>query len=204
MARKGSETLMDNEARLIVELERVVSGRPLSIVGNATSLLAGAHGDLIDSGCVLRMNAGVPVNRKAQGHRTDIHCFSTMPALQKNLRSARQPWLRWRNNSAFRNALAVWMHPKQREMCEDPEQLFYPTRCWDGLADILQAPPSVGVMALDMIATFSGATDVRIFGFDFKNSTTFYRKRDKKGHHDWAAERQFVLALSEQRGWKLL
>ncbi|MEP9388923.1 hypothetical protein [Mesorhizobium sp. KR9-304] len=195
---------MSDEDRLRLELGRVVAGRPLSIVGNATSLLASTHGALIDSGCVLRMNAGIPINRKAQGRRTDIHCFSTMPALQMNLGSAKGRWLRWRNAGSFHNALRIWMHPENRDLCEDPEQLFYPEWRWRQLADILHAPPSVGAMALDMVAMFAGQTDVRIFGFDFKSSTTFYRKRDKKGHHDWSAERQFALALTQERGWNLV
>lgn len=195
---------MSDEARLRFELERILAGRPLSIVGNARSLLAGTHGRLIDSGCVLRMNAGIPVNRKAQGRRTDIHCFNAMPVLSKNLRSARWGWLRWRNAGYFRNALSIWMHPRYRDLCEDPTQLFYPEDYWQRLADTLHAPPSVGAMALDMIASLTSQADVSIFGFDFKDSATFYRKVDKKGHHDWDAERRFVLGLAEEQGWKLM
>ncbi len=194
---------MNNEDRLRSELQGILADRPLSIVGNASSLLAGTHGSLIDAGCVLRMNAGIPVNRKAQGHRTDIHCFSTMPVLQRNLRRARGRLLRWRNAGLFDKALRIWMHPNQRDTCDDLGQLFYPVRCWERLVETLGAPPSVGAMALDMVALFAGRPEVRIFGFDFKTSTTFYRKRDKKGHHDWSADRRFALALSEERGWQI-
>jgi len=190
-----------SEERLRSELTRAFAGRPISIVGNATSLLTKAYGATIDSGCVLRMNAGIPVDPKAQGRRTDIHCFSTLPSLETNLGSARGKWLRWRNARSFNNALRIWMSIDKREMSEDPDQLFYPERCWHQLAETLQAPPSVGAMVLDMIAIFAEGTEVQVFGFDFKNSTTFYRKRDKLGHHDWDAERNFANTLCQQRNW---
>lgn len=190
-----------SEERLRLELSRVIAGRPISIVGNATSLLTKAHGATIDSGCVLRMNAGIPIDNKAQGRRTDIHCFSNMPSLQTNLGSARGKWLRWRNVRSFNNALRIWMNLAKREMSEDPDQLFYPEESWQRLAEVLHAPPSVGAMVLDMVATFAEEAEVHVFGFDFKNSTTFYRKRDKLGHHDWDAERNFANDLCEQRNW---
>lgn len=39
--------------------------------------------------------------------------------------------------------------------------------------------------------------EIRLFGFDFKESVTYYRRRENRGPHDWAAERDYVQALIE-------
>jgi hypothetical protein len=147
------------------------------------------------------MNAGVPVNRAAQGAKVDIHCFSTRPTLDRNLKKARRGWLPWRKFDYFRDALGIWMNPQFRDQAS-PHQLFYPIDRWERLADILQAPPSVGIMTMDMIAWIN-RNAVSVFGFDFKRSDTFYRRKDNKGKHDWSAERNHALALIEEHRWTL-
>lgn len=185
---------------LQVHLNRTIGGRTVSVVGNAASLLASRHGELIDSGCVLRMNAGVPVDQTAQGRNVDIHCFSARPNLDRNMQQARRRWLLRPSSSYFDRALSIWMSPQLREQCEDSGQLFYPLALFNQLADELGAPPSVGAMALHMLFCLTEA-EVRVFGFDFKESPSFYRKRDNKGPHDWAAERRLLSALVQERRW---
>jgi hypothetical protein len=192
--------LDENESRLKLLLDRTITGRPVSVVGNAASLLTGNHGKLIDSGCVLRMNAGVPVSRNAQGNDIDIHCFSARPNFDTNMQRARRHWLLSPRRDYFDQALSVWMCPELRDLCQDAHQLFYPLTMWRRLADELGAAPSVGAMALHMLSCLTQA-ETRIFGFDFKDSPTFYRKRENRGPHDWAAERRFVLSLAGQRAW---
>jgi hypothetical protein len=188
--------------RLHAALSEAIAGRPVAIVGNATSILGRSDGHLIDSGCVLRMNAGIPVKRASQGAKVDIHCFSTRPTLERNLKKARRGWLPWRNTNYFRDAIGIWMNPQFRDQVSDRDQLFYPIDRWERLADTLKAPPSVGTMALDLIASIDQKA-VNVFGFDFKSSNTFYRQRDNRGKHDWVAERRHALALIEEHGWTL-
>ena len=181
-------------------LARVIAGRPVSVVGNATSLLATRHGALIDRGCVLRMNAGVPVRAAAQGRRVDIHCFSTRPNLRYNL--GRASWRVWLRRGYFDRAFSVWMSDAERETCADPGQAFYPLALSRELAARFGTRPSTGARVLHMLAELTGA-EVAIFGFDFKESPSFYRTKENRGPHDWEAERQFALALAEARGWTI-
>ncbi|MFP5077245.1 hypothetical protein ACLE20_08040 [Rhizobium sp. YIM 134829] len=184
----------DEEGALRRALMAVVAGRPISLVGNARSLLDQTHGVEIDRGCVVRLNSGVPIHAAAQGRRTDIHCFSTRSSLEENLRRA--TWrVRWKRRSLDR-AFSVWMSKMERETATDPGQAFYPLDMVAALDARLGAPSSVGAKALDMLVELTDS-EIRLFGFDFKASTTFYRKRENRGPHDWEAERDFALSLAK-------
>ncbi|WP_055663914.1 hypothetical protein [Jannaschia seosinensis] len=187
--------MSDDASALRADLDRVIAGRPISLVGNARSLLDTGHGAAIDRGCVVRLNSGIPVRRSAQGRRIDIHCFSTRPSLEYNLR--RGGWRTWLRRGYFRNAFPIWMSGLDRETCQDPAQAFYPTELLDALTERLGARPSVGAMALDMLVRLTDAP-ITLYGFDFKTSTTFYRKRENRGPHDWEAERRIAMALAEE------
>lgn len=189
-----------DETRLSANLVRIIAERPVSLVGNAASLLTSNFGPLIDTGCVVRMNSGIPVRPAAQGRRIDIHCFSTRPSLDRNLRLA--PWrIRFRRGY-LRDAYPVWMSQSDRSEATDPDQAFYPLRLWEDLAASLGARPSVGVAAFHMLSALTNA-ELHLFGFDFKASGTYYRSEDNKGPHDWAAERDFVLETVERNGWRI-
>ena len=192
----------EDEDRLRSSLERVIAGRTVSVVGNASSLMKGKHGALIDSGCVLRINAGIPIHDSAQGRKVDIHCFSNDRSLATNIRHRRRHWLMRRRAGFFDNALSIWMGLEERELCEDPRQLFYPLRLGHSLAEKLGARPSTGVSVLHMLSVLTRAR-VEIFGFDFKETATFYRKRENKGPHDWEGERRLVLSMIEREGWTI-
>jgi hypothetical protein len=43
---------------------------------------------------------------------------------------------------------------------------------------------------------------VNIFGFDFKETRTFYETRNK-GQHDYNKEKIFILSLVDKNGWKI-
>ncbi|CTQ31280.1 hypothetical protein [Jannaschia rubra] len=189
-----------DETRLSADLRRIIAGRPVSLVGNAASLLASGHGSRIDAGCVVRLNSGIPVRPAAQGRRIDVHCFSTRPSLERNLRLA--PWRIRFKRGYLRGAYSVWMSEADRSEAADPDQAFYPRHLREDLAAALGARPSVGVATFHMLSTLTDA-GIRIFGFDFKASGTYYRTKDNKGAHDWAAERDFVLEAVERNGWQI-
>lgn len=172
---------------LKLELENLAH-KSLSMVGNASSLLQKTAGSTIDEqDCVIRMNNGVIVNSAAQGVRTDIHVFSTQFALRSPI--------------PFPTAQQrLWMSPKFRDLCTLENTQFYPIKNWEKLHTTLGARPSVGVMALDLISTCS-IDDVHIFGFDFKETPTFYNKNKSHGPHNFAAERKFVLNLVKDNNW---
>ncbi|MDB6453080.1 hypothetical protein [Falsirhodobacter sp. 20TX0035] len=175
-------------------LSRLVAGRPVSLVGNAASLFSSRHGAEIDAGCVVRLNSGVPVRARAQGRRVDLHCFSTMSSFRYNMGRAR--WRVRLKKRYFDGTPSVWMGWGERDTAEDPQQLFYPLPLLEALTERLGAPPSVGARSLHMLHELTTA-DLRLFGFDFKQSTTFYRTKENLGSHDWEAERRFALSLLE-------
>lgn len=184
----------DEERALGQALTRAVAGRTISLVGNARSLLDGRLGPQIDAGCVVRLNSGVPIRPAAQGRRTDIHCFSTRSSLEDNLRRA--GWrVRWKRRS-LDDAFSIWMSKMERETATRAGQAFYPLSMVAALDAQLGAPSSVGAKALHMLFTLTEG-EIHLFGFDFKASTTFYRKRENRGPHNWDAERAFALSLAE-------
>ena len=65
----------------------------------------------------------------------------------------------------------------------------------------LGAPPSTGLQILYYLNQINN-TDVSIFGFDFKETKTFYEIRNK-GKHDFDKERLFVSELIKENGWKI-
>lgn len=121
------------------KIRQTFNGQPISIVGNAASLLNSKHGPLIDGSCVLRMKAGIPTRPAAQGRRIDVHCFSTKPNLLKNLNSLEIGLDQ--SQTYLRNALSIWMSPKDRELCDEHLQLFYPLEAWDSLSKRLGHDP---------------------------------------------------------------
>lgn len=186
---------------LRADLERIIADRPVSVVGNAASLLTSRFGPLIDKGCVFRMNCGVPIRASAQGRRVDVHCFTNRPSFVYNM--SRAQWRVRLKRRYFDGAYPVWMGETERETCDNPRQAFYPVTMLHALTAELGAKPSVGARVLHMLAELTQA-ELRIFGFDFKLSTSFYRTRENRGPHDWDAEREFALSLARQRGWSIL
>ncbi|WP_435168748.1 glycosyltransferase family 29 protein [Falsirhodobacter sp. 1013] len=183
--------MQDSKLDLKSELQKVIAGRRLSLVGNAASLLRQRLGEEIDSGCVIRLNSGIPIHKRAQGRRTDIHCFSTRSSLQYNL--GRATWrVRLRRNH-FNDKFSVWMSPDDRETAE-PGQAFYPMPLCDELTERLGATPSVGAKTLHMLSELTDA-EIRVFGYDFKTTTTFYRTKENLGPHNWQGEQDFALSL---------
>ncbi|MBB4276715.1 hypothetical protein [Rhizobium mongolense] len=178
--------------KLCFDLRRVIAGRKISLVGNAASLLSSRYGAQIDDGCVVRINSGVPIRPAAQGRRVDIHCFSTRSSFLYNM--GRASWRVRLKRRYFDNAFSVWMSAVERDLCENPQQAFYPIALLDDLTARLGAPPSIGSRALHMLTELTEA-EVWLFGFDFKESTSFYRQKENRGPHDWAAEREYAYSL---------
>ena len=183
----------DFDSRQLGEmLNQIIGGRTVSLVGNAASLLSTNLGEQIDAGCVVRLNSGIPIRPTAQGRNIDIHCFSTRSSLEQNLRKA--PWRVRLRRRYLNNAFSVWMSGSERETCTDPQQAFMPLDMREDLLRRFGANPSVGASTLHMLSELTGA-EIRLFGFDFKETTTFYRRRENRGPHNWEAERDYAMML---------
>lgn len=181
-----------DEDQLRFNLRQIVAGRKISLVGNAASLLSSRFGAQIDDECVVRLNSGVPIRPVAQGRRVDIHCFTTRSSLLHNMKRA--SWRVRLKRRYFDKAFSVWMSAMERDLCENPQQAFYPLALLNDLTARLGASPSVGSRALHMLTELTDA-EIWLFGFDFKESMTYYRQKENRGPHDWAAEREYAYSL---------
>lgn len=168
-----------------------LDGKSVAIVGNAASLLAHAHGALIDGhDVVVRMNMGFPVDPAAQGTRCDLWCFS-------NYRATLQA------PDGFVAPRSVWMSPKFRDWRGGIDCCFYPIAWWRALRDRLGARPSVGAMTIDLVSR-AKPREVTVIGFDFNRSKTFYETRTLPSPHDFAAEERYVTGLIARRSWRFV
>lgn len=162
-------------------------GKRIAVVGNANSLLETQYGAEIDGyDLVLRMNRGLPVNYEAQGRRTDVLAIA-------NLFETRDVYRK------FGAANLLWMSPTGREDGDD-SFWFYDIERWEALRSRLGSRPSVGAMVLDALSAMNPAS-VTVYGFDFKETGTFYQASQHIGPHDYAAEREWCLDLLNDRGW---
>jgi hypothetical protein len=53
-------------------------------------------------------------------------------------------------------------------------------------------------MAIDLCRNHLAAGEVRLFGFDGKESKTFYSESLRTHHHDWDAERRLVASWARE------
>lgn len=179
------EQLSDSPATLAAEL----AGKQVALIGNARSLSATHHGVAIDAAdLVIRMNSAPIPSPHSHGSRTDWLAVSMPP--EAALLAARTP------------ARVLWMTRKRKRL---PWALtrrpgFYLNRRDEAqaLADRLGAPPTTGLMLIDLLAR-SPAAGVSLYGFDFFASLSLSGSRTAaQVPHDFAAERAFVETLLTQ------
>lgn len=163
-----------------------VRGRSLALVGNAQSIFARRDGAAID-GCdqVMRLNRGFLRHPASQGARTDLLCLS-LRLSRAEIRAAfgdvpivygnQDRWVMAKDMWAERNSIA-----------------YYPIEAFRALsARIGRRRPSTGLIAIDLLLSCLGAAQVRLFGFDWKRTRTFYEPELNYNVHDWIAERELI------------
>lgn len=151
----------------------------IAVIGNALSLFNTTNGHIIDS-CdeVIRFNKGCITKPKCQGTKTTIFTFS-------------------------------YQHQSERTKHWTKGTVKWDTTSWKEertiLQSILQAKPSNGLLVLFRLAnnpTYQDA-EVHIFGFDWKQTPTWYLKHDGKGGHDYAKEKEYCMNLIKTMKWEL-
>lgn len=176
------ERLSDRPETLAAEL----AGKRVALIGNARSLSATSHGAAIDAAdLVIRMNSAPIPSPQSHGTRTDWLAVSMPP--DAALLAARAP------------ARVLWMTRKRKRL---PYRLtrrpgFYLNRRSEAqaLADRLGAPPTTGLMLIDLLAR-SSAAEVSLYGFDFFASLSLSGGRTAaQVPHDFGSERAYVEAL---------
>lgn len=163
------------------------AGRSIALIGNARALADGAFGAQIDQADrVIRINrAPIPAQR-SHGARTDALALAT--SIPRDLFDARAP------------ALTLWMSHKTKRLplwlARHDGFYLHPLAHWQDLRDRLGAPPTTGLMMIDLLAR-TQMTRLSLYGFDFfaSQSLTGHRRADQVPH-DFPAERAFVEALA--------
>ncbi len=176
-------------ARLSVpqaELMAELAGRRVALVGNARSLAERDEGAEIDrADIVIRINrAPMPASR-THGTRTDWLALATS--------------IGGADLDRVRPRRLLWMSHKRKRLswrvASSPGFYLQPLAEWQSLKDALGAPPTTGLMMIELLAS-SELAELRLHGFDFfaSLSLTGSRRADQVPH-DFATEARFVKAL---------
>lgn len=181
--------------RLLAELN-VALPDSFSVVGNASSLLTEARGPEIDRRATIRFNDAQIVNPSAQGERWDFVATSSVQTLRyyREHKPLFSRLIFTAHIDAHRRSLAAVgsMRPV----------LQYPLRLSRELLVACGARPTTGTQILYLLDRL-GRRDVAIFGFDWKQTPTFYRPDRKRDPHRHDREYQIVFALIEKNRWQL-
>ena len=168
-------------------LMQELAGKSVALVGNARSLAQSQGGAAIDTDdLVIRINRAPMPSPLSHGSRTDWLALATSIGAAELDRIA--------------PARILWMSHKRKRLpwrvATAPGFYLHPQPDWARLRDHLGAPPTTGLMMIDLLAQ-SRLTRLDLFGFDFFASMSLTGSRTVgQVPHDFTAERQFVEALS--------
>ncbi|ABA80555.1 hypothetical protein GQF56_00430 [Rhodobacter sphaeroides] len=160
----------------------------IALVGNARSLSQAAFGPEIDEAdLVIRLNRAPMPAAASHGTRTDALALAT--SLQAEALDRLAP------------RLTLWMSPKRKRLpwhVASRRGFYLHSRAdYEDLKRRLGAPPSTGLMMIDLLAR-SRAASVTLYGFDFFASLSLTGSRTAaQVPHDFGAEARFVQALLE-------
>lgn len=184
--------LLGQEARLqslscpAAHLAALLDGKSVALVGNARNPGPPGQGARIEAAdLVIRVNTAPIPDRASHGARTDI--LASAVRLSAAQLSRIQP------------GRILWMSHKRKRLTwavARSKGFHLPSLAgFERLKADLGAPPSTGLMMIDLLAR-STARDIALYGFDF-----FASKSNSGGRsaaqvpHDFAAERAFVETL---------
>ena len=167
------------------ELLGAAAGKQVALVGNARALSGGRQGAAIDAAdLVVRINRAPMTSAESHGTRTD------WLALAMRLPEA--------DRQRLDPGRILWMSPKRKRLdwatARSPGFYLHPLADYHALARQLGAPPSTGIMAVDLLlrAPLSALT---LYGFDFFASQSLSGSRSAaQVPHDFAAEAAWVRA----------
>jgi hypothetical protein len=170
------------------ELMAELEGKRVALVGNARSLAERDEGGAIDAAdLVIRINrAPMPASR-THGTRTDWLALATSIGAG--------------DLDRIRPRRILWMSHKRKRLpwalAQSDGFYLHPLQDWRNLRDRLGAPPTTGLMMIDLLAS-SGLASLSLHGFDFfaSLSLTGSRRADQVPH-DFAAEKAFVDTLMQ-------
>ena len=159
------------------------AGQNIALIGNARGLANSTHGAEIDlAQTVIRINRAPMPSPVSHGTRTDVLALAT--SLDEKALTALNP------------GYTLWMSPKRKRLpwhvVNRPGFYLHPIAAYTTLRRKLKAPPTTGLMLIDMLAR-SEASHVSLYGFDFFATQSLSgRRRADQTPHDFAAEAAFV------------
>lgn len=170
-------------------MQQWFSGKSVALVGNAQSLFDDRHGAAIDDhDVVCRLNRGIIIqDPKSQGHRTDIWAIGLPKFVLDILDIATYEFL-------------IHVSFKGRQQLDSRVDYYLPLDFISHLVVELDHPkPSTG---LTMIAAISHCAPkcLSLYGFDWKQTPTWYFKEGIYQPHDWQREKTFVHARFLETG----
>ncbi|MBN2703881.1 MAG: polysaccharide pyruvyl transferase family protein [Pontiellaceae bacterium] len=176
------------------------ANKRIALVGNALSLFDQTHGSKIDSefDLVCRFNKGCAVvDSVAQGKRIDIAFFS-VPALFNEIASSLP------SKETPGQPVVFHVSNRRRDSLPKPHR-YVPIDSNEEVARLAGVDrPSCGLMAMWYVAAQKPAS-VTLFGFDFKNTPTYYDQQRTQEPHDYVKEKNFVCnTLLKQPHWELI
>ena len=166
---------------------------PISVVGNAESIFLNEYGHLIDLNPTIRFNRAEINDPLCQGTRWDYLASSEINTFEKY-------------NKQVPEFHTLIFTPTKKEMEYKVKKVQFTTKVFklplfesQYLTNTIGEPPSTGLQILYYLHNLKNK-NVSIFGFDFKETKTFYENRNK-GRHDYAKEKMFIMDLVSQNGW---
>ncbi len=145
----------------------------ISVVGNAKSIFYSYNGQLIDS--------ADRVIRFNRGVPVRQECQGKKTDILVFMNPG--------SKNAFPEGIKYW------HTVDFPERLI--------LEEKLGAPPSNGIVALEKVKNGYPGAEVNVFGFDWKETESFYRPDRPTTKHNYENERKYCLNLIKEQGWTL-
>ena len=175
------------QASLLATLQ----GKSVALIGNARSLAGRTEGAAIDGAdLVIRINRAPMPSALSHGSRTDWLALATSIGAD--------------DLDRIRPARLLWMSHKRKRLdwriATSPGFYLHPLPDYQRLRDRLKAPPTTGLMMIDLLAA-SDLARLDLYGFDFFTSLSLTGSRTAdQVPHDFAAERAFAEALAARDG----
>ena len=168
------------------ELFGFVEGKSVAIIGNARSLSDTSLGAEIDANqIVIRLNDAPLTSSKSHGQKTDW--IAVAKRVSGHRLTLRGP------------SLLLWMPTKRKRLTWSIVSFakFYLNETTRNklLAEKLDAPPTVGLMVIDLLKG-TKAKSITLYGFDFFASQSLSGNRTaEQVSHDFNSEREEVMNI---------
>jgi hypothetical protein len=176
------QRLSQPQASLLADL----AGKRVALVGNARSLSDSRQGERIDAAdLIIRINRAPMTSPKSHGTRTDWLGLAVGLSGQDRARiNARR---------------VLWMSHKRKRLdwasASSPGFYLHPLGDFSALRDRLGAPPTTGLMLIELISR-ARIAELCLYGFDFFASLSLSGSRTAdKVPHDFVKEAEFVADL---------